>query len=170
MIKTVRTIFAAAFVAMLPLTAVYLVTGCRSATTVTVGPSGQPQTNAVYELDPAAGIAIAGVAQLAVPLAVKEDPNAGPYLALVSQAFAGFANGGVTDPNVIQSALNNISVKELRDNSTAKNLVLTAFNAYKGLAASAVDNKVEAAKWGPFAQDVLRAIAEGITGGLAAAN
>ena len=121
-------------------------------------------------LTPEASEAIAGIVALAVPVAIQEDTNSVPYLAMVANVFSMSAEIGVYDPAQIQASLDAISIKELRDSTIAKQAVLTAMAAYKGLAAKAVDAKLDATKWGPFAKSLLSAMATGIEAGLPAGS
>jgi hypothetical protein len=139
--------------------------GCTTTSVVVDG-----QTNQVQVLRPEAAAAISGILAIATPIAVKEDPNAGPYLAMVANVFSMSAEVGVYDPVLVQRSLDAISIRELRDSTTAKQVVVTAMAAYKGIFAEAVNAKLDAAKWGPFAKSLLSAMANGITAGLAAGS
>jgi len=141
----------------------FMFSGCTTTPVVSNG-----VTNLVTVLKPEVLTAVRGVLAVATPVAVQEDPNAAPYLRLVAGVFALSAASGVYDPATIQTALEAISIKELRDSGTARKVVLIALATYKGTYADAVNAKMAAAKWGPFAQGLLGAMADGINAGLPA--
>jgi len=115
-----------------------LLEGCRTATREVVT-AGVTNTVTVNELDPMAGETISGVLAIGVPYAVQADENSGPYLQLVATAFRAAADSGNFDPKSLQSALDNISVRELRD-PTAQRLVTTALRSALNWQTSVVTN------------------------------
>jgi hypothetical protein len=137
-------------------------TGCTTTTVTTLG----GQTNVVQVLNPNAAAGIRAVVAVAVPVAIKEDTNAAPYLALVANVFSMAAETGTYDPATLQASLDAMSIRELRDSATAKQIVVMAFAAYKGLYADAANAKLDTTTWGPFAKSLLGAIADGINAGL----
>jgi len=143
----------------------FYLTGCRTSTRFVEVSPGVTNTVTVNELDPVAGETISGVLAIGVPYAVQADANAGPYLQLAATAFRAAADSGQYDPKSLQSALDSISVRELRD-PTAQRLITTAMKFYRASYAEAVNAKMDQTKWGPFAEGLLIAMADGIDEGL----
>ena len=139
--------------------------GCT--TTSVVSPGGV--TNTVTVLRPEAVTGIRSAVAVLTPVAVAEDPNARPYLTLVATTFTIASQTGAYDPVALQAALDSISIKELRSNSTAKQITEMALAAYKGVFADSVNAKLDATTWGPFAKQLLGAIGDGINAGMPAA-
>lgn len=131
-------------------------TGCRS---VQVG------TNTVQELDPLASSTITGVIAVALPYAVQRDTNAIPYLRLVAGVFQDAADGGNYDPAQIKSAMDNISIKEIRG-TPGDSVAQGIFAMYKGFFASTVGGQIDAAVSGPWLRQILSSAAQGINAGL----
>jgi len=122
-------------------------------------------TNTVQTLDPLAAGAIQGVVAAAMPVAVAQDSNTIPYLRLTAQVLTSAANSGTYDPAEIQSAMNAISIKEIRV-TTAGQIVTSALAAYKGFYGDAGTKGINAAVKGPWLSQILTAISTGITDGL----
>ena len=139
--------------------------GCMTTSIVT--PAGV--TNTVTVLRPEAITGIRAAVAALTPVAVAEDPNARPYLSVVANVFTIAAESGNYDPVALQASLDSISIKELRSNSTAKQITEMALAAYKGVFADSVNAKLDATTWGPFAMGFLGAVGDGINAGMPAA-
>lgn len=98
--------------------------------------------------------------------AVSQDPNAGPYLIAAAAAIDVAVNSGIYDVNGLQTALNKISVKEIRDSAAAKSAIATAVAVYSTYADDV--NSATGLDKNAYVVPVLRALAKGFEAGASA--
>lgn len=136
--------------------------GCKTTATVTNGVTNTVTTLDASKMSASVEILVAA----SVPFAIEKDTNCIPYLRAAAVVFKAAAESGKYDSAQVESALDSISVNELRT-PEAQAGVKAALAVYQVYLGEIVSAKLDATTW---AKPLLEAIANGILAALPATS
>lgn len=166
--KTLRFLRPSLAIFIFAALAAILPVACVSTKTTTTNPDGTTTTITKYTADTNAVKAITGVLKIGVKqscrLAMQKDANAVAYLQAADVVLSAALDNGTYSASTLREALNTVSVREVRDNPTVKDMVADVLELVSAAEGDALSRQIDKVVW---LRPSLTAVRDGIHSALA---